>query len=281
MIDSSSKKQWAPNLAVSLVLAFSTTAAAGGGLFWKSVYLHETLSWAVQLRGGDAVTLVLAVPVLLISTLFARRGSLAALLVWQGVLLLFLYDYALLAFAVHFNVLFPVYCIILGLSFYFFLGSLLRSPLAEIADRYGGHAPARTMSVVFFALSFAFAAHSMSEILPALLAGKAPSGVVECGLLTDPAHVLDLSLYLPAFAVAGVLLLRRRPLAYLLAPVMMVFGLLMTVTVAGIMMASARAGLSNDSIAAVLFLGAALGCGVLLFRYFRGGAPSRAKSESV
>ena len=43
------------------------------------------------------------------------------------------------------------------------------------------------------------------------------------GLFTNPVHVLDLSILLPALALSGVLLLRRRAAGFLLAPLLLGF----------------------------------------------------------
>jgi hypothetical protein len=48
-----------------------------------------------------------------------------------------------------------------------------------------------------------------------------PKALRDTGRITNPVHVLDLSLFLPALAIAGVLLWRRRALGYCLAPVLL------------------------------------------------------------
>jgi hypothetical protein len=262
---------------MSLTLALVATAASGSGLFWRSVYSREALPWAAQLRGGDAVNLLVAVPVLLVSVILSRRGSIPARTVWQGSLLLFVYNYAIYAFAVHVNILFLTYCCVLGLSFYALLGSLLSSSPQEMADRYGSRAPVRTLAIVFFLLALAFAAEGIAEIVPATVAGHPPKSVTEWGLVSNPIHVLDLSFFLPAFVIVGVLLWRRRPLAFVLAPVLMAFGLLMTLTVAGLMAAMAIQGLANDYRGAVPFLGVAIGFSWPLARFFRGGTVAESR----
>ncbi len=266
----------APRLWMTFALALLAALASACGLFLPSTYGQETIPWAAQLRGGDAVTLLISVPVLLVSAVLSRRGSVRARAVWQGSVLLFLYNYAIFAFAVHFNALFPAYCGVLGLSFYALLESLVSSPAQDIAARYP-RAPVRTVAIVFFVLAGAFAALGLGEVVPAVLAGGTPKSITECGLLTNPVHVLDLSFFLPAFVITGVLLWRRRPLGFVLAPVLMVFGLLMTVTVAGLMVATARQGLANDYFAALPFLGVAVGFSLLLGRFLGSGTRSASR----
>ena len=56
----------------------------------------------------------------------------------------------------------------------------------------------------------------LGQDIPAPLTGGLPSDVTEAGLLTNPIHVLDLALVLPAAVLTGVLLARRRPWGYVL-----------------------------------------------------------------
>jgi hypothetical protein len=63
----------------------------------------------------------------------------------------------------------------------------------------------------------------LSEDIPALIAGKTPNSVLEMGAPTNTVHILDLSFFLPAVIVTGVMLLLRRPLAYTSGPALFVF----------------------------------------------------------
>ena len=44
---------------------------------------------------------------------------------------------------------------------------------------------------------------------------------MKAGLLTNPVHVLDIAVFLPAMLIAGILLLRRRAAGYVLAPLVL------------------------------------------------------------
>ena len=86
---------------------------------------------------------------------------------------------------------------------------------------------------------------------------------------TSPVHVLDLSLLLPAFVMTAVMLLRRKPAAFILAPVLMVAGILIIVAVAGMALAMAVKGFAVDPRIAALFLAPAAGLALVLVRYLR------------
>lgn len=254
---------------LSFPLAVFVAIATSAGLFWPQVYSQETPIWATEGRGGDAATLFVIVPTLLITTILGLRGSVSARLVWMGTVVFLVYDYVMYAMAVHFNAFFLVYCTALGFSFYaLLLGSQFFQP-SEIAKTLAPRAPVKTTATVLFLIAFLFALQWLREIIPALLSGHAPKSVTDAGLLTSPVHVLDLSIVLPAFVVSGIMLLRRKSEAFVLAPVLIVFAILMIVAVAGMVAMLAVKGLATDYGIAAILVGMAIGLAVLLFRYLR------------
>src|SRR5262249_49874250 len=70
-----------------------SVAMQGGGL-----YTHESVSGAAQAIGQDYVTLTVAIPLLLIATVFAARGALRGKILQTGALWYFAYTYLLMAF---------------------------------------------------------------------------------------------------------------------------------------------------------------------------------------
>jgi len=210
------------------------------------------------------------VPVLLASGSLARKGSVPACLVWIGTLVFLLYNFFIYAMAVHFNPVFPVYCAVLGLSFFGLVGFLPALSISEIAGRYGQRAPVKTTAAALFLIALVFGVQWLREIIPALGSGQAPKGVAELGLLTNPVHVLDLSFVLPANVITALLLLRRKPVAFTIAPVLLVFSILMPVALVGMIVAMALKGLSKDYAPAAIFAAMAAALAVLLARFLRG-----------
>lgn len=207
----------------STLLAALVAVASLAGLLDPRVYALEHPNWAAQGVGQDAVNVALAVPLLLVATWRARRGSRGAWLVWLGVLIYLAYSYALYAFFVHFGPWFPVYVAALGLSFHLLLGGLLGTDRDALARAFAPRPPVRLTGGLLLALGAAFYALWGSEVAGALLAGTAPASASEIGFAVNPVHVLDMGLLLPATILAGGLLLRRRPLGYLLAAPLLVF----------------------------------------------------------
>ena len=219
--------------------------------------------------GGDAVNLAVIVPVLLLTAGLTQRGSICARLVWMGTLVFLLYNFVIYAMAVHFNALFLAYCGILGGSFYALVGSLPSLSPADVAGAYSPRAPVKSMAAVLCLIALIFAALWLGEIIPALISGRTPKSLADAGLITNPVHILDLSFVLPGLIVTAIQLLRRRAVAFVLAPVLMVFCVLMTVAIAGMMGAMVRGNFAADYTMAAFFLASAAGCTALLMRYFR------------
>ncbi|HEU5056136.1 MAG TPA: hypothetical protein VFU21_06410, partial [Kofleriaceae bacterium] len=152
-----------------------------------------------------------------------------------GALLFAVYTFAIYAFSVHFNELFLVYCAALGLSSYlavFLLRSLRPDDVRARPDR---RAPVRSTAALLLAIGGIFALLWLAEIVPAIAAGRAPDSVASAGLPTNPVHVLDLAIVLPAHLLAGAALLRRHPAGALLAPVVLAFGVPMAASIGGMM----------------------------------------------
>jgi hypothetical protein len=238
----------APALAALLALA------ALGGILLRSTYARETSTWAAQGTGQDWVNLLVVVPWMALSGHRAARGSRRALLLLGGGLVYLVYGFLAYAFAVHFNVLFLLYCAVLGLSFFSLasLGGVLQGSIVPswfVAERV----PVRLAGVTQVAFGALFALIWLSEIVPAPLRGAPPPSVVEAGLLTNPVHVLDLSLLLPGLLLSGISLLRRRPLGLLLSPLMLGFAALMVSAIGGMVLVMALRRIAVQWALAVLF----------------------------
>jgi hypothetical protein len=59
------------------------------------------------------------------------------------------------------------------------------------------------------------------------------ASAADSGLITNPVEVLDLGIVLPASLIGGLALMRRRPLGYWLAPMMLAFAVVMDAALIG------------------------------------------------
>jgi hypothetical protein len=210
---------------VRLSIALALVAAVAnivGLLAPGTIYGQETEVLADQAAAQDVVGLVLVAPLIAGLAISAARGAIPAYLCWLGCLAFTAYNYAIYAFSIHFGPLFLPWVAVLGSSVYAFVGGLATIDATTVKLWFAGRA-LRLTSWALIVLATVFALLWLSEIVPDLLAGRGSTSAGDYQVPTNPVHVLDLAIFIPAVAVSGVLLLRKRPLGYATAPGMLVF----------------------------------------------------------
>jgi hypothetical protein len=254
----------------SFPLAALLALVSLAGVLLPSVYARETPSWTAQGVGQDWVDLVVVAPTLLFAGLYARRGSRVARLLLGGLYVYTLYSFVIYSLGMHFNQLFFLYCAVFGLSFFATAATGIELAREDVRGWYPVRAPFKLSGILLIVLAVLFAALWLAEDLPAVLANKPPASLEEVGLLTNPVHVLDLSIVLPAFVLAGSALLRRMALGYVLAPIMLAFSVFMSLAIGGMMISLARQGLATSMTLSFVFIGVAAACAVVLALLLRG-----------
>jgi hypothetical protein len=212
---------------------------------------------------------------LLISGIKGSRGSVAARLVWLGTQGYLLYNFVIYAFGVHFNALFLVYCATLSLCLYATAFSVRFIPLAQVAQAYSPRAPRKTIAAVFIALAVPTAVFDLREDIAATLAGQIPPSVTAATTPVNFIHVLDLGFLLPALCVTAVLLMRRKPAGYALAPAFLTLLAIMSMELASILAVMGRRGFGMNLPMIISFVVLGVGFTILLWFYF-----SRVKEQS-
>lgn len=208
-----------------LAMAGALTAGVGsvvGLARIDRIYGAETESFIAQAIAQDLVNLVIITPLLLVTSVLAMRGSLRAYLVWLGALSFTVYSYVIYTVSISFGPLFLVWVAALGLTLYALIGGLVDVDAADIAQRFT-RPDQRFAAIYLIVTAVLFAFLWLSDIVPALLDGSAPTSAAELDLPTSPVHVLDLAFFLPAVLIVGIQLLRKRPLGYLAGPGLLVF----------------------------------------------------------
>ncbi|GAB3159801.1 hypothetical protein [Microbispora hainanensis] len=215
--------------AVGVWLRLSVTAAllaAAGNIYalldLEGIYGRETSAFVNQAIAQDAVNLAVVSPAIAVFAFLARRGLLRAYLMWLGAVAFMTYNYVIYTLSVHVGPLFLVWVAVLGLSAFSLIGGLAALDAQAAAARFD-RAPRRPAGWLLIIVAALFTLLWLKDIVPATLAGRLPESVSELALPSSPVHVLDLSFFLPAAFITGVLLLRDRPWAYATAPGLLVF----------------------------------------------------------
>jgi hypothetical protein len=209
---------WLSIAAALLALAGSVIALAV-----DRIYAGLTPAFLPQALAQDVANLALASPALLILAALALRGSLRSYLLWLGVLMFTVYNYVIYTFSVPFGPLFLLWVVVLGMCIYALIGGVTAVDHCAVAARYTSRRAVTVAAWFLIATAVLFGLLWLAEDVPALLAGVRPQSLVDIALPTNPVHILDLAFFLPAVIATGLLLLKRRPLAYTLAPALIVF----------------------------------------------------------
>jgi len=219
-------------LILSLPLALLLIVVSYIGFVEADTYSKESLNWTLQTTSQDAIDLFLISPFLLITSLFVFRKSEIALFLWSGGVLYVFYTFVIYCFDIHFNKLFLVYCLILGLSFYSLTYLWYTQSKMLDNERLSEHMPRKSLGFYFIIVACSFILLWLLDILPAIIHNSVPYSLREIGTFTNPVQVIDLSILLPGFIITAGLLLKKRPLGIFLAPVLLTFCLLMDSTIA-------------------------------------------------
>lgn len=166
--------------------------------------------------GNDWVTLVVAVPLLVIALLMAQRGSVSALLSWLGLVGYAVYNYAYYLLGAALNTFFLLYVVALVLSAVTLIVALSHLDAAHAAASFR-----RTTPVRFIGGYLAFVGFGLASVWISLWAAYAFAGQptpVEPEAFKLVA-ALDISLMVTGLTFGGVLLWQRKAWGYVVATI--------------------------------------------------------------
>ncbi|AGK96988.1 hypothetical protein [Clostridium pasteurianum] len=201
------------------------------GIWYQNLYSRETIDWLSQCIGQDISNLFFVVPILLVSSFYASKGNKIAKIIWIGTMITNIYSYVIYCFAVHFNFLFHVYCLILGLSIYSVIYFCINNFKEDFRNWFTEKVPTKAIGIFLFTIAVIFVLLWLSQSLPGALTNTVPESISNDGLLTNPIHVLDFSFYLPLIFITAVMIIKKKTLGYILAPMMTVFGIITNINI--------------------------------------------------
>lgn len=203
-------------------------------IYGKGLYKHMSADVAIQGVAQDFVTLLLGIPILLISLILFRKGSFMGKVLLAGTLGYFMVTYIFYLTMAMYNEMYLVWALLASTSFFGFLMTMLTFDLKGVTERYRTNMPRTTLGVFLIINSILIGLLWLSVVVPPILDGSIyPEGVEHYTTLI--VQGFDLSILLPASFLAGFLILKRSSYGHLLAPPYMVFlSILMTALVAKI-----------------------------------------------
>ncbi|QEA58200.1 hypothetical protein FGL74_00060 [Leuconostoc koreense] len=188
-------------------------------LYGKGIYHNESLAMAMQARGQDIVTLLIAIPTLGISLFLQNRNSVKGRFLVTGSLGYFLYTYASYCFVAMYNSLFLVYIAIFSLSFFAFTLNFSSFHSEEIIYLFRDLKFRKMIGVSIILFSLLISLMWLGKIIPTTFSGV-PSGLEH--YTTLPIQAIDLAIIVPITIIGGVLFIKQKNLGYLLTTVIII-----------------------------------------------------------
>lgn len=214
--------KWKVPCRLSAVLAALMVAQSLLGLYFPGQYRDAAWIRATWF-GNDWITLTVGAPLLVVSLLLARRGSLRGLLLWLGMLGYGAYNYAYYLLGAALNAFFPLYVVAVVLSVVALILTLSRTDVALAAARFRPETPLRMIGGYFAFVAMGLTCVWTGMWAAYVFAGRPTPVEPEAFKLVA---ALDLALMVPALAVGGVLLWRRNAWGYVIAAIAGVQGAL-------------------------------------------------------
>lgn len=213
-------------------------------IYGQGLYRHMSADVAVQGIGQDYITLFIAVPLLGVIYLRARKGYLRSRIFLAGLLGYFLVTYLFYLVMGMYNILFLLYTLLLGISAFAFILTVVDLPKPDrIAELYSGKA-ARVSGAFLVFNTLMIAGLWLGVVLPPLQNGSLYPAELN-HYTTLIVQGLDLGLLLPLCFVTAILMIRRRPLGILYGTVYLGFLTLLMTALCAKLTAMALTGVST------------------------------------
>jgi hypothetical protein len=200
-------------------------AAGIAGLFVDGLY-RDPRSTSSMLRAYDLVTLVIVAPSLAVGAIGVRRGSTRLMLLWLGMLAATVYTYAYYLFEAALSDAFLLHVAVFSTALFALVLGLWAVDAQSIGERFSRKTPRRWISGFLALLAAGLGGLWLLAAAQFALTDRVPVGsaLVETDSLVKLGMALDLSLLVPGYAVASVLLWRRSAWGYVLGAIVLTSG---------------------------------------------------------
>ena len=181
------------------VLATASVVAGAGTVLWPGV-LTGTVVMNGSARGTGLVVAAVGAPVLVVSLVRSRRGSVAATPLLLGSAAYLTYNAVMFCFATPFNALFPAYVTMLGAGVMLVARAV---PLVASSARTLDRTLLRWVGVWILTVVVLNCLLWLAQVWRAALSEVPTEALSGTGLTTNPVWVQDLAVWLPVMAWLG------------------------------------------------------------------------------
>lgn len=223
-------------------------------LYGTGLYKNDSVSMASQAIAQDYVTLFVGIPLLLLSLYLSEKGLIKGRLLLTGTLGYFLYTYTSYSFLSMYNSMFLIYVLLMSASFFSFTMAMMSIDMQKLCFYFDERLPVKFIGTFLLFVSFVFGMMWLGKIVPSLISQNPPAGLEHYTTLVIQA--LDLGFVIPAGILAGILVIKRTPLGYLLASIVIIkdITLVTAVTMMAVLQLFAGINVSISLLLALLFI---------------------------
>lgn len=228
---------------LSMGTAILMAAQAAAGLSVPSIYRDVdwiTAAW----YGNDLVTLCIAAPLLVWSLLAVQRGSQRAVLVWYSMLGFSVYNYAYYLFGASLNWLFPAYVALFTVPVFALILALGRLDADRLAEEFSPTGTLRWVVGYMLLSGGGLTLAWLGQWALFMTTGSEPAIGAKAFQIVA---AIDLSLMVPWFLLGAVLLLRRKPWGYVIAPIIVMKGVTYTLVLTATSTVAAQRGIEGSA----------------------------------
>lgn len=221
-------------------------------LHQKGLYYRDSTSVAAQGLASDFITLIIGVPVLLVSIYLYIKESFTGKILLTGIVGYFLYTFISYTFLWNYNFMFLVYVVIMTLSLYGFVLLVMEYDIDTIKDNFDENLPHSFIGIYQIMIGLFVGLMWLGIILSGLKEKQAPELLEHYTTLVIQG--MDLSLVVPLAIISGSLIIKRKPWGYVLSSIVIVKGSMMLLAILGMIANQIIAGVSLGLIPVVMFI---------------------------
>jgi hypothetical protein len=217
----------------------------------RGLYSRDSHSYAIQAIAQDWITLILGIPLMIISLILVRKDSFRGKLLQTGILGYFLYTYMSYSFLMTYNNVFIIYVALFSLSLFGFIFSFIEIEVEKINDHIKQKFPVRSTSFFFIIIGSMLLFMWLERIVPSLSSGKAPYGLESYTTLVIQA--MDLGIIVPVAFFTAFSLLRKTNIGFALSAVVILKGVTLFSAISAMAILMKLNGIEINSVELIIF----------------------------
>lgn len=220
-------------------------------LYNKGLYARDSVSMANQAIGQDIVTVIVGVPLLVVSLLLLNKKKAKGTFLLTGTIGYFLYTYTSYSFLSTYNHFYLIYVALMALSFYGFILCINTINEEEIWKVFSRNFPVKPLSIFFWVVGLVIGLMWLGRIYPTILSDTAPYGLEQYSTLGI--QTLDLGFIVPAAFISGYLLRKESKWGYIFSVVLVIKAVTMAAAISSMVVVMRINGISGSIVENFMF----------------------------